>query len=86
MRKMNKIWTSMKRRREMKKRRWKMLGHILGMDDHVSAKKATIDAIETKKEKRGRPNTSLLITIKDDLRSHSLSIKEGIELTKDRKS
>ena len=71
---------------EVKKRRWQMLGQILRKNDHVSAKKTTIDSIKTKKEKQGRPNTSLLITIKDDLKRHSLSIKEVIELAKDRKS
>ena len=63
---------------EVKKRRWQMLGYILRMDDHVPAKKATIDAIKTKKEKQGRPNTRLLTTIKDDLKRHSLSIEEAI--------
>ena len=36
---------------EVKKRRWQMLGHVLRMDDHVPAKKATIDAIKNKKDK-----------------------------------
>ena len=71
---------------EVDKRLWQMLLHILRMDDHVPAKKATIDAIKTKKEKRGRPNTSLLTTIKDYLKRHSLSIEEAIELAKDRKT
>ena len=35
---------------EVKKRRWQMLGHILRMDDHVSAEKAIIDAIKTRKK------------------------------------
>ena len=71
---------------EAKKRRWQMLGHVMPMNDHVPANIATIDAIKTKKEKRGRPNTSLLTTIKDDLKRHSLSIEEAIELAKDWKS
>ena len=35
---------------EVKKRRWQMLGHIWRMNDLVSGKKGTIDAIKTKKE------------------------------------
>ena len=71
---------------EVKKRRWQLLGHILRMDNHVPTKKATIDALKTKKEKREKPNTGLLTTIKNDLKRHSLSIDMAIELANDRKS
>ena len=60
-----------------------MLSHILRINDHAPAKKATIDVIVTKKEKQ---NTSPLTTIKNDLKRHSLSIEEAIQLAKNRKS
>ena len=70
---------------EVEKRRWQMLDHILRMNDHVPQKKTTIDSIKIKKQKGGRPNTSLLTTIKDDLKHHLLSIEKAIKLANDKK-
>ena len=35
-------------------------------------------------EKRGRPSTSLLTTIKHDLKAHKLNIDQAVELVQDR--
>ena len=52
------------------------------MDDSVPAKQTTIDSINTKKEKRGKPNTNLFTTIKGALKHPFLSLEEVIELAR----
>ena len=64
------------------RRPWQMLGHILRMDDLVPAKQSTINCLK-KNAKRGRPSTSLLTTIKHDLKAHKLNIDQAVELEQD---
>ena len=61
-----------------------MLGYILRMDDLVPAKQSTINCLKKKNAKRERPNTSLLTTIKRDLKAHKLNIAQAVELAQDR--
>ena len=68
----------------VKRRRWQILGHILPMDDLVPAKQSTINRLKKKNAKRGRPSTSLLTTIKHDLKAHKLNIDQAVELAQDR--
>ena len=65
------------------RRRWQMLGHILRMDDLVPAKQSTINCLKKKNAKRGRLSTSLLTTIKHDLKAHKLNIDQAVELAQD---
>ena len=66
------------------RRRWQRLGHILRMDDLVPAKQSTINCLKKKNANRERPSTSLLTTIKHDLKAHKLNIDQAVELAQDR--
>ena len=68
----------------VKRRRWQMLGHILRMDDLVPAKQSTINCLKKKNAKRGRPSTSLLTTIKHNLKAHKLNIDQAVELAQEK--
>ena len=50
------------------------------MNDLVLDKQTTISAMKQKNAKRGRPRTSLLKTIKHDLKAHKLKIEQAVEL------
>ena len=65
------------------RRRWQMLCHIHLMNDLVPAKQTTIKCFK-KNAKRGRPSTSLLTTIKHDLKALKLKIDQAVELAQDR--
>ena len=62
---------------------WQMLGHILRMDDLVPVKQSTINCFK-KKTQCGRFSTSLLTTIKHDLKAHKLNLDQAVELVQDR--
>ena len=66
------------------RRRWQMLGHILCIDDLLLAKQTTINCLKKKNAKRERPSTSLLTTIKHNLKAHKLNIDQAVEMTQDR--
>ena len=67
------------------KRRWQVLGHILRLNNQVPTKRATMECLASKNTKRGKPSTSLLATIKKDLKSHKLTLNEAIELAQNKK-
>ena len=69
----------------IQRRRWQMLGHILRMNDAVSAKQYTIRSLKNQNQnrKRGRPVTSLTSTITSDLNKIN-SIEQAITIACDR--
>ena len=54
---------------EIRKRQWELLGHIIRMDQNVPAHKAMIYyfTVSQGKKFRGRPRTTIITTINDDI-------------------
>ena len=58
--------------------RWTLLGHILRSDDNTPASLAlrfAISSVEHLRGRVGRPRSNLLNTIQNDLKEHSIELK-----------
>ena len=64
--------------KRVQRSRWKLLGHVLRMDDNappILSMRFAIDGAEQYKGRLGRPRTNLLGTIRDDLKEHNIGLK-----------
>ena len=67
-----------------RKRRLKFFGKVNRMDKNIPVRKAMNYALEKYKRKKGRPTTTWLSTIKDDLRKLDLTWNEAVEISKEK--
>ena len=67
------------------KRRLMRCGHLTRMDESTDARRILTAVLQSDwKKPTGRPHTSWLATMKNDLSYHNLSVEEATELALDR--